>query len=180
MIKIEALTLELAYVEAAQKLDCSVTQLHIEVVQVPTKGFLGMFKKSAIIVAVFKQEESIAQEPKQTSQVQTPKTNETTKKDKAVKKAKEVKRKSKEKPTHTMLNETIMPASFVSDQDDDDDDLGSGLEYTADYDDEFDESENDGTVVSQDMQNIAAEVEVEINSLFKLTCFSIEKIEVSV
>jgi spoIIIJ-associated protein len=74
-----------------------------------------------------------------------------------------------------------MPASFVNDQDDEDDDLASGLDYTADYDDEYDESENEEVVeVSQNMKKIASEVEHEINSLFKLTCFSIEKIDVSV
>ena len=52
MIKIEAVTLEAAYKDAASKLECSVTELKIEVVQVPSKGILGLFKKSAIIVAV--------------------------------------------------------------------------------------------------------------------------------
>jgi len=180
MIKIEALTLEIAYVEAAEKLNCSVTQLHIEVVQVPSKGFLGMFKKSAIIVAVEKKKEEIA----------TPKV-----KEKKVQKKVEPKRveepkveeieEEEEKITHTILNDTIMPASFVSDQDDEDDDLGSGLDYTADYDDEFDESDEtdelvEEEIISSDMQNMALKVENEINTLFDLTCFSIEKIEVTV
>ena len=52
MIKIEALTLEEAYQNAASSLECSVTELKIEVVQAPSKGFLGLFKKSAIIVAI--------------------------------------------------------------------------------------------------------------------------------
>jgi len=51
MIKIEAVTLEEAYSNAALKLECSVTELAIEVVQSPSNGFLGLFKKSAIIVA---------------------------------------------------------------------------------------------------------------------------------
>ena len=51
MIKIEALTLEEAYREASLKLKCSVTELKTEVVQHPSSGFLGLFKKSAIIVA---------------------------------------------------------------------------------------------------------------------------------
>lgn len=185
MIKIEALTLEIAYVEAAQKLNCSVTQLHIEVVQVPSKGFLGMFKKSAVIVAVLKNDEPINDEVK--SQEPTPKEvkrSKETKKEtpkKVAKKQKVAKKEAKEEVRHTMLNDTIMPASFVNDQDDEDDDLASGLDYTADYDDEYDELEDEeGVEVSPSMQKIATEVEVEINSLFKLTCFSIEKIDVSV
>ena len=52
MIKIESTTLEEAYKDAASSLECSVTQLKIEVVQYPSSGFLGLFKKTAIIVAV--------------------------------------------------------------------------------------------------------------------------------
>ena len=181
MIKIEALTLEIAYVEAAEKLDCSVTQLNIEVVQVPSNGFLGMFKKSAIIVAARKneepQEEKVVEKPLRTEK----------KKVKEKPKAPEVKEideTPEEELQHTILNDTIMPASFVSDQDDEDeDDLGSGLDYTADYDDEFDEShdevEDEEIHISSDMHNIAQKVETEINSLFELTCFNIDKIEVS-
>ncbi len=51
MKKIEADTLELAYAQAASTFGCSVTQLQVEIIQFPTKGILGLFKKSAIIVA---------------------------------------------------------------------------------------------------------------------------------
>jgi len=197
MIKIEALTLEIAYVEAAEKLNCSVTQLQIEVVQVPSNGFLGMFKKSAIIVAIRKDEEAPVSEPKQeevkkqefkeVEKVTKKESKPKAKKAAVVKKEKESVATPSEKPTHTILNDTIMPASFVNDQDDDEeDDLGSGLDYTADYDDEFDESidihddEEEEEVISSDMQRIADQVEAEVNELFTLTCFNIEKIEVNV
>lgn len=52
MVKIEAPTLEDAYKNAASALDCSVTQLKIEVVQYPKKGIVGLFKKNAIVIAV--------------------------------------------------------------------------------------------------------------------------------
>lgn len=51
MIKIEADTLEAAYANAASQLECSVTELKSEVIQHPRKGYLGVFKKTAIIVA---------------------------------------------------------------------------------------------------------------------------------
>ena len=54
MIKIVSVTLEEAYKDAASALECSVTELNIEVVQSPSSGFLGLFKKSAIIVAAKK------------------------------------------------------------------------------------------------------------------------------
>jgi len=51
MKKIEAPTLEEAYAQAASEFGCSVTALQVEIVQFPSKGVLGLFKKSAIIVA---------------------------------------------------------------------------------------------------------------------------------
>jgi len=49
MIRIEANTLQEAYLNAAQELKCSITELDITVVQNSSSGFLGMFKKMAII-----------------------------------------------------------------------------------------------------------------------------------
>ena len=54
MTKVEATTLEEAYELAATQLSCSVTELQYEIVQYPSKGVLGFFKKSAIIVATSK------------------------------------------------------------------------------------------------------------------------------
>lgn len=51
MLKVEASTLEEAYTQASSKLECSITQLHFEIIQHPKPGFLGLFKKTAIIVA---------------------------------------------------------------------------------------------------------------------------------
>ncbi|GHV07177.1 hypothetical protein AGMMS50229_13450 [Campylobacterota bacterium] len=56
MKKIEAETLDQAYTRAALEFACSITELDIEVVQEPSKGFVGLFKKSAIIMAVKKHE----------------------------------------------------------------------------------------------------------------------------
>ena len=52
MKKVEAPTLEEAYQKASQALECSISELQCEVVQHPSKGLLGLFKKTAIIIAV--------------------------------------------------------------------------------------------------------------------------------
>lgn len=44
-MKVEAENLENAYKKAAEKLNCSVTELDIKVIQYPNKGVLGLFKK---------------------------------------------------------------------------------------------------------------------------------------
>jgi len=65
MKKIEAPTLEQAYAKAAAEFGCSVTALQVEIVQFPSKGVLGLFKKSAIIIANLPQKMSapVEEEP---------------------------------------------------------------------------------------------------------------------
>jgi len=63
MKRIEAETLEEAYSQAAKELNCSVTEINYEIVQHPTTGMMGLFKKPAIIIAV----------KKITTEVETPK-----------------------------------------------------------------------------------------------------------
>ncbi len=47
----EATTLEEVYEKASESLHCSITNLEIEIIQAPRKGFMGFFKKNAIITA---------------------------------------------------------------------------------------------------------------------------------
>jgi len=54
MTQVEAATLEEAYELAAAQLSCSVTELQYKIVQYPSKGLFGLFKKKAIIVATAK------------------------------------------------------------------------------------------------------------------------------
>lgn len=60
-MRIEADNLQEAFQKAANELSCSVTELDIQVVQHPSSGFLGLFKKSAIIEAT---KEGAPSEPK--------------------------------------------------------------------------------------------------------------------
>ena len=48
-MRVEAKTLEDAYYEAAKKLNCSVTDLEVTIIQYPSRGLFGLFAKSAII-----------------------------------------------------------------------------------------------------------------------------------
>ena len=189
MIKIEALTLEEAYQNAASSLECSVTQLKIEVVQAPSKGFLGLFKKSAIIVAVKevnsesprkekpkkqkKEEPKVEVKPKTEEESTVEQKSKTEQKPKTVENKKTPKQKKKDTSSQNILNDTIMPASFVSTQEDEeeDDDITS---YLADYEDEEDDLEK------ETISEIAITVKDEINKLFDLTCFGIDSIDVSV
>lgn len=78
MKKIEAPSLEQAYADAAAAFGCSVTALQVEIVQFPSKGVLGLFKKSAIIIAnlphttYMEEEETIEETPDNASADETP------------------------------------------------------------------------------------------------------------
>ena len=141
MLKIESKTLEIAYTEAAQKLECSVTELQVEIVQHPSSGFLGLFAKSAIIVVLRKDiiEESAVPVVEKTVEpaVKVAEKKKTIEKEKVVEPA-----ESSAKSQHRVLNDTILPTSFVTDQDDEDEQN----DYIADaiegmFDDEEDESD---------------------------------------
>ena len=54
MKKFEAKCLEEVYELATSEFNCSITDLEIEVIQQPSKGFLGFGKKNAIIQVCFK------------------------------------------------------------------------------------------------------------------------------
>ena len=195
MIKIEAITLEEAYKQAAASLKCSVTELKIEVVQYPSKGMLGLFRKSAIIVAIkenkkseeptsqVKSEENIAEsvtrarvessfeKPKQKRETQRETSGEKTLPQSKPSKSKHETKREYQKTSHTIVNNTIMPESFVSIQDDEDD-----LNYEPVYADES----YDDDVDTQEISEIALKVKEEINELFNLTCFQSDEIDVSV
>lgn len=72
-MRIEADNLQDAFQKAADKLSCSVTELDIQVIQHPSKGILGLFKKSAIIEAY---KEGAKPKEKVTSQPKKPKKSE--------------------------------------------------------------------------------------------------------
>ncbi len=48
-MQIESKTIEEAYLKASKEFNCSIVELDIEIVQNPSTGILGMFKKNAII-----------------------------------------------------------------------------------------------------------------------------------
>lgn len=63
-MKIEANTLQEAFQKAAEQLNCSVTELDIKVLQHPSGGIFGFFKKTAIIEANLENQPRPQQKPK--------------------------------------------------------------------------------------------------------------------
>jgi len=133
MIKIESANLQDAYEKAALHYSCSVTELQVEVLQHPNSGFLGFFKKSAIIVASCKkdfQKQEVKVEAKvEVEPIVKPEIKQEIKQEPLKEKfhkplyAEEKKSekiepsvKQNRAPEQKILNDTILPTSFVSDK----------------------------------------------------------------
>jgi spoIIIJ-associated protein len=69
MIRIEAQTLQEAFSQAASELSCSVTEIDIKIIQNPNMGFLGFFKKTAIIEAQRSSNPSSKKYPKKEKEI---------------------------------------------------------------------------------------------------------------
>jgi len=188
MTKIEAPSLEQAYKDATVALSCSITELNIEVVQSPSNGFFGLFRKNAIIVAAKK----ISQDLSRVADIEDVKANiekksesnnkqeiKTSSKQEAknTNKQKLVDKVNNDTKEHEIINDTIMPQSFVSTQDDEDYDM-SDINFTADYEEEHEDQQEEVYIGSKDLNEIAAEVEKDINKLFNFTCFDIDTVDV--
>lgn len=152
MKKIEAATLELAYANAASEFGCSVTALQVEIIQFPSKGVLGLFKKSAIIMAHLPHQAAAAA-PKvsvpQPDVIPTPVSTPPI----------------QESYQGTMLHDALISESFVTAQEDEEE---VHLEEEAFFEEELSAYE------------CALEVKEQINLLFKDICFDINEINVSV
>ena len=122
MKRIEAETLEEAYSQAAKELNCSVTQINYEIVQHPTSGVMGMFKKTAIIIAVKKNvtedksSQKVKQEKVEEAKIETPK-KEVSKKDvfkKEVSRNNKITKKPKKKIA--LKEDTLVDNFFTEDK----------------------------------------------------------------
>lgn len=161
MKKIEAPSLELAYAKAAAEFGCSVTLLQVEIVQVPSTGILGLFKKSAIIVAhlptsvppIEKKVVKEAAQPVSVEEVDDEIHDE------------EVEHRG------SMHNDVLLSESFVTSQEDDLEEDDEDMYGDYDGQDDYEELT---------VEECALEVKEKINELFKEICFDLHEIEVTV
>jgi spoIIIJ-associated protein len=161
MTKIECATLEEAYTKASEYFSCSITNLEVEIAQNPSNGFWGFGKKNAIIVAV----------KKPTQQQTSDKYQERKEKYQKPPVRQEEKRALIEQVRETITTEeiaqtpTAQPAVSQKNTSTHFDDSIHGIEQNF-----FDEK--------LDISEVCAIVEDEINALFALSCFKLEKIVV--
>lgn len=167
MKKFEAKCLEEVYELAAADFKCSITELEIDVIQQPSKGFLGFGKKTAIIEVCFK-DNCKKYENKSTTQTFRKKDvqiddvskriNDSNKSDELAKKSSEV----KEEP---VLNE--VPKDNSKDK-----------IFDNFYNEDKSQTEMSTLVVKKNKEDIIDEIRESMNLLFKDTCYKIDNIKI--
>ncbi|UFH58523.1 Jag N-terminal domain-containing protein [Sulfurovum mangrovi] len=156
MKKIKAPTLEEAYAKAAKELGCSITDIKYEVIQHPSSGIFGLFKKEAMIVASCKYPQSVS-EPKSpvTSEKKHP--------------AKESKERFEESVTEEEAEEKQPNVE--------EDEIVESF-FSSEYLDEDDTYEIEEEVIVYD--ELARLIESQLKELMELSCFDIDVVEVDV
>jgi spoIIIJ-associated protein len=184
MKRIEADTLEEAYSKAAKALNCSVTEINCEIVQHPTSGMMGLFKKPAIIVAVKKviieSNEQIAVKKESTQE----KNDNSKSQSKKIENSEPIEQKEEqveEKSTSDTIDKMSVSADKIVDDffsEDENDDTNSEKvvhnekdEKSMVYHDDRDRPEN---------KKLSIEIERKIQHLMKVGCVEIDTVEVDV
>jgi len=173
MKRIEAPTLEEAYKQAAKEFGCSITEINYEIVQHPTSGVMGLFKKTAIIVAVRKistEKIDIEEDKKdiKKEEIEAPQKHieevvqeESVKEEESIVSTIEEKSKNiKDKLLQEEKSDKVLDSFFDNKNED----------YPK-FDDDRDSPEN---------KKLSIEIEKKIINLIKTSCFDIDTIEVDV
>lgn len=194
-MRVEASNLQDAFSKAAEQLGCSVTELDVkEIIQHPSSGFLGFFKKNAIIEVVREQKsekpqkthekDEIKGEQKQNFQKQEPKKKQKNKKPNQVKQQKQPTQiddpfveSVEQKPDYVIkrLDETpkkhetknILDTSIIDN-------------FHQNFDDEKPSADSKKEQKEPiDFDKILPEIKLGLDTLFGASCFDIDMIEVS-
>ena len=187
MKRIEADTLEEAYSKAAKELSCSVTEINYEIVQHPTSGVMGLFKKTAIIIAVKKSVSSretsadlsaLKEEAKKEilEEKETPVERVKTEKNITSKPKAKISKKPKVKKTTVDIKkfekrDEIVDTFFASEETEKVVEEKLETVETVVFDDDRDVPEN---------KERSIEIERKIQHLMKVACFEIDTVEVDV
>jgi len=156
MKKIEAATLEEAYRIACDSFGCSMTELKYEIVQYPSRGFLGLFAKPAVIVASAEQSGS-----KNLSVPEAP-----------------VSAAEEPRPqTEPSIAEPEAPSAANAEKEQQE--SGSHEEIIERFFDEEKRAETEPETVT-DEAALAREIEEKIRELMEVSCFDIDVVEVDV
>lgn len=161
MKKFEAKTLEEVYELASNEFSCSIIDLEIEIIQQPSKGFLGFCKKTAIVTAQLKRRQRRDNKKYKDTRYKKTNINIEDVSEKIANNKKEVK---KEKVQDTTKVPNV-----------------EGKEQIFDnfYTESNQKEEIAKIVIKKDKNEIITEVKKDINMLFQNTCYEIDEIDVN-
>ncbi len=195
MKKIEADSLEEAYKNAAKALNCSITEMDYEIVQYPTTGMMGLFKKQAIIIAIKKRTINSNIETrtqKEETLVTEPLVVEDTKTSKEEDKKASIKEESLKRENsllkHELLSKEIaqkddkvLDSFFETSLEEKSKDKSvSKIEMKNDVEEEYFEHAFDDDRDSPQNRKLSIEIEDKLKVLFASSCFEIDTVEVDV
>ena len=171
MIRIEANTLEEAYSKAAAELTCSVTQITFEVIQNPNSGFLGMFKKSAIVEARRTNERTVKSENKEDRPKKSRnRRNKNKKNEQTEDRVKKEESKPKEKHQHKKHQPTPKKSQKRQEE----------TKVEVKKETPRPNSRREKSKPKVEVGIAVVEIQNDINSLFKHSCFELNEIKVEV
>jgi len=184
MKKFEALTLEEAYAEAAKAFSCSITELEIQIIQNPSKGFLGIGRKSAVIVAQCKKTQDKSENKRVFTQDTRAKLNtnkiengveerEKLQVSQEIQRVTEVKKVEFEEEKSKEIENRYTEEKRVDEKELIEEKRGSYLKKEKEIFDNF-------YTESLDIDTVANIVKEEIDKLFSSACFKLDPIRVSV
>jgi spoIIIJ-associated protein len=180
MKRIEAKTLEEAYAKAARELGCSVSELDYEIVQHPSKGFLGIGAKNAVIVALCRSAEPSEKPVSQPTE--TVSTAPDTREKQAEKSVAAEEKVSHETPPSKAENER--PAQeAVSSRDSEESILENFFDEKEAESPEAEEKRpapETREPLSEPDSELGPKIEAELKELIATTCFDIDTVEVDV
>ena len=163
MKKFESKSLEEVYELASNEFNCSITELDIDIIQQPSKGFLGFGKKNAIIQVELKRRRNNHRNNKNHKLRKSNITIEDVSK-KIEDSNKEEVRRNPKKPTPKKVNVPNIESKEEI--------------FDKFYTESNEKAEHTQVVIKKDKQDILDEVQANINSLFEQTCYKVDEIRV--
>ena len=156
----EAKTLEEVYEKASSSLNCSVNDLDIEVVQSPSKGFLGFFSKNAIIKVNIKLNSKSQNNKKEF----TPNENKNVKVETLTTKLNELNSNNKtDKKESKKVKEQVKKEKIFDE-----------------FYDSKEQSVHKTPTVKKSNQKLEDEIHKDVNELFSKLCYKIDEIKVKI
>lgn len=167
MKKVEALTLEEAYQKASKMLECSISELQYEVVQHPSSGIFGFFKKNAIIIASCKSIVPKKPQREREEKVYAPSTEESVASE-IIATVKEDKQNAEDTAVSARVETKLAKNAIVDSF------------FEVDYADEEAEKVEDIKEESVLYPELALMIEDQLKELLSHSCFDIDVVEVDV